>query len=85
MCEPEQETSESRSQRHSNDKFLSPTGTRNSSSKASGRLSRECHLLAKFLSQGAAFTAIVAFGEIAGYAGYQELCETIHALSALSQ
>jgi len=48
-------------------------------------LSRECHLLAKFLTQGAAFTPIVAFGEIAGYAGYQKLCETIHALSALSQ
>jgi hypothetical protein len=37
------------------------------------------------LTQGAAFTAIVAFGEIAGYAGYQKLRETIHALSALSQ
>jgi hypothetical protein len=48
-------------------------------------LSPECHHLAKFLSQAAAFTAIVAFGEIAGYAGYQKLCETIHALSALSQ
>ena len=57
----------------------------NASSRASSRLSTQCHLFAQFLSKGAVFAAIGAKGNIAGYIGCQKLCETIQALSALSQ
>src|ERR1700737_4827110 len=85
MCEPEQETRESRSGTALERQFLGSAGNRMLVPRL--RAGCQCGVICLHNScwQGAAFTAIMTIANIAGHTGCQKLCETIHALSALSQ
>ncbi len=85
MCEPEQEASESLRCTAPERQFLSPTGNRMLVPGPQAGCQHSVTCLHNSCRQGTAFTVIVATGDIAGYAKCQKLCETIQALSALSQ